>query len=133
MKYLKIVIGVISAVAVLMGCVWMLQGINVLPGSFMTGDIQWTYRGAGMVTIAAALLWWVLRTPGIWRAVVGSLGVLMILGGAIWVLQGLNIMLGSPMSGDIRWSYRGGIQAAIGIALLALALRARASKPSANP
>jgi len=34
------------------GVIWILQGINVLPGSFMTGQIQWAYRG-GIAAAAA--------------------------------------------------------------------------------
>jgi hypothetical protein len=36
------------------GTVWILRGINVLPGSFMTGQIQWAYRGA--IPRASALM-----------------------------------------------------------------------------
>jgi hypothetical protein len=35
---------------VLIGAIWFLQGINVLPGSFMTGQIRW----AAYVGIAVA-------------------------------------------------------------------------------
>ena len=38
-----------GAILVLMGIVWFLQGINVLPGSFMTGQIRWAVYGACMV------------------------------------------------------------------------------------
>jgi len=37
------------------GIVWILQGINVLPGSFMTGQIQWAYRGA-IATVAGLVI-----------------------------------------------------------------------------
>lgn len=61
MKYLRIGGAVLGALCVLMGVVWIFQGINVLPGSFMTGDINWSYRGgvlavAGLVLLAIALL-----------------------------------------------------------------------------
>jgi uncharacterized membrane protein HdeD (DUF308 family) len=41
------------------GCVWILQGINVLPGSFMTGQTKWAVYGvvsliAGVVLLIAA-------------------------------------------------------------------------------
>jgi hypothetical protein len=67
MKYLRIGGAILGALCVLMGVVWIFQGINVLPGSFMTGDINWSYRGgvlavAGMVLLAIALL--VGRTKG---------------------------------------------------------------------
>jgi hypothetical protein len=38
-----------------MGVVWILQGINVLPGSFMTGHIEWAWRG-GISTAAGLAL-----------------------------------------------------------------------------
>ena len=28
------------------GLVWMLQGLGLLPGSFMTGRLEWTFYGA---------------------------------------------------------------------------------------
>jgi LPXTG-motif cell wall-anchored protein len=33
------------------GCVWFLQGINILPGSFMTGQTKWAVVG-GLLLIA---------------------------------------------------------------------------------
>jgi hypothetical protein len=65
MKYLKIALGTIAAIACLLGCVWILQGVNILPGSFMTGDIRWAYRGAAVAIVGGVLLYWVLRTPRI--------------------------------------------------------------------
>jgi hypothetical protein len=124
-KYLKVVGGVVATIAVLLGSIWVLQGVNILPGSFMTGDIRWAYRGAGVAVVGGALLYWTLRTPGVWQGVLGTVGVLLIFGGVILFLQGLNILLGSPMSGDIRWSYRGAVQAVIGLALLLVSIRNR--------
>ena len=36
---------IVGALLVLTGGVWFLQGINVLPGSFMTGQIRWAVYG----------------------------------------------------------------------------------------
>ena len=36
---------------ILAGGVWFLQGINVLPGSFMTGDVKWAVIG-GVCVVA---------------------------------------------------------------------------------
>jgi hypothetical protein len=36
----KIVLNVIAILLILSGGIWFLQGINILPGSFMTGQIQ---------------------------------------------------------------------------------------------
>ena len=35
--------------------IWLLQGINVLPGSFMTGQIRWAVYG-GAVVVRIGLL-----------------------------------------------------------------------------
>ena len=37
----------------LIGTIWVLQGINVLPGSFMTGQPFWA--GAGLVAIIGGM------------------------------------------------------------------------------
>jgi len=52
-------------------------------------------------------------------------GVLLVLLGSIWILQGMNVMLGSPMSGQTRWAVRGGILVFAGIAGLVWANRKR--------
>jgi hypothetical protein len=41
---------------VVFGCIWFLQGVNVLPGSFMTGQIQWAVYGGIAVVVGIALL-----------------------------------------------------------------------------
>jgi hypothetical protein len=40
----------------LFGAIWFLQGINVLPGSFMTGQIRWAVYGAIAVAAGISLL-----------------------------------------------------------------------------
>ena len=37
----------------IIGCVWILQGVNVLPGSFMTGQTRWAVYGAFAVVVGA--------------------------------------------------------------------------------
>jgi hypothetical protein len=39
-----------------MGGVWFLQGINVLPGSFMTGQTKWAVYGALLLLAGVGLL-----------------------------------------------------------------------------
>jgi len=46
---------ILGVLLVLAGVVWILQGINVLPGSFMTGQMQWAIYGAISVAIGIAL------------------------------------------------------------------------------
>jgi hypothetical protein len=38
------------------GVVWFLQGINILPGSFMTGQIQWAYNGGAAAIVGIVIL-----------------------------------------------------------------------------
>ncbi len=45
-----------GAILVVFGGVWFLQGINVLPGSFMTGRIRWAIIGGIAVVAGIALL-----------------------------------------------------------------------------
>jgi len=55
---MKIVLNVVGVLLVLNGGIWFLQGINVLPGSFMTGQIKWAYYGGVSLLVGAAVLWW---------------------------------------------------------------------------
>lgn len=47
---------IIGALLVLAGGVWVLQGVNILPGSFMTGDPQWAINGAITIVIGIGLI-----------------------------------------------------------------------------
>ena len=49
---------IVSPVLMLIGGVWFLQGINVLPGSFMTGQIEWAVYGGVAAAAGLALLFW---------------------------------------------------------------------------
>jgi len=51
---MRLLLNVTAALLLLVGGVWFLQGINVLPGSFMTGQIEWAVYGA--ISVAAALV-----------------------------------------------------------------------------
>ena len=46
---------ILGILLILVGIVWILQGINVLPGSFMTGQMQWAVYGAIAVVVGGAL------------------------------------------------------------------------------
>ncbi len=43
---MKILLSAIGILLLLSGAIFFLQGINVLPGSFMTGQIRWAIYGA---------------------------------------------------------------------------------------
>jgi hypothetical protein len=50
-------------------------------------------------------------------------GIILVAFGCIWFLQGVNVLPGSSMSGQIRWSVYSGIAVVVGIALLFAANR----------
>jgi len=55
-----------------------------------------------------------------------GLGVLLILMGLIWMLQGLGVLKGSsPMTGQTLWAVIGPIVAVIGVLVVARAVRGR--------
>lgn len=60
---MRIAIKLVSGLFMLGGVVWFLQGINVLPGSFMTGQTQWAVYGAILFLIGAGLFAWQSRGP----------------------------------------------------------------------
>ena len=47
---------VIAVTLLLVGAVWILQGLDVLEGSGMSGHIVWTVIGAVLVAVAIGLL-----------------------------------------------------------------------------
>jgi hypothetical protein len=59
------------------------------------------------------------------RIVLNIVGVALVLLGSVWILQGMNVLLGSPMSGQSRWAVRGGILIFAGIVGLVWANRKR--------
>lgn len=58
---MKLTISIISVLILLGGLVWFLQGINVLPGSYMTGDPQWAINGAIAMAAGAVMFVFVRR------------------------------------------------------------------------
>ncbi len=42
---MKWVLNIVGGLLILIGLVWILQGINVLPGSMMSGKIQYSILG----------------------------------------------------------------------------------------
>lgn len=53
---MRIALNVLAVLSLLTGCVWFLQGINVLPGSFMTGQTKWALYGGLLVVVGIGLL-----------------------------------------------------------------------------
>lgn len=57
----KTVLKIFATLIFLAGSVWFLQGINILPGSYMTGDPQWAINGGIMMIVGAGLFWFANR------------------------------------------------------------------------
>ncbi|HZK98392.1 MAG TPA: hypothetical protein VFC47_00700 [Caulobacteraceae bacterium] len=57
----KIIAYIVGAALLLLGGGWILQGLNVMPGSVMTGHIQWSVYGAVLVVAGLVLIVWTRR------------------------------------------------------------------------
>jgi hypothetical protein len=53
---MRIFLNILSACLIAMGIIWILQGVNILPGSFMTGQIVWAWRGVACVIVGAPIM-----------------------------------------------------------------------------
>ena len=53
---MKIALTVVGILLAAMGLIWALQGANVLPGSFMTGDPKWLVIGIVCLLAGGALV-----------------------------------------------------------------------------
>jgi len=53
---MKVTMNIAGTILVLFGAIGFWEGINVLPGSFMTGQIRWAVYGGIAVAAGLALL-----------------------------------------------------------------------------
>ena len=51
----------VLVIAILLGVVWIGQGVGLIRGSFMTGHIEWSIIGGILSGAAAIALWWTAR------------------------------------------------------------------------
>ena len=58
---MKVLLSVAGGLVFLGGLVFFLQGVNILPGSYMTGDPQWAINGALMMVLSGGLIWFMRR------------------------------------------------------------------------
>jgi uncharacterized membrane protein HdeD (DUF308 family) len=58
---MRIVLNILGVLCLLVGCIWILQGINILPGSFMTGQTKWALYGCLLVVVAIGVFIWANR------------------------------------------------------------------------
>ena len=54
---------IVGSLVVLAGAVWFLQGIGVLPGSFMTGQTRWALYGGLTVILGMLVIAFARRRP----------------------------------------------------------------------
>ena len=59
MRYVLLILGGLMD---LVGVVWLLQGLGVLPGSFMTGQPFWAVMGAILLVVGSLLVFAGLRS-----------------------------------------------------------------------
>jgi hypothetical protein len=52
---MRLTLKVLGVLVALMGLIWFLQGINLLPGSFMTGQVQWAIYGVIALAVGIGL------------------------------------------------------------------------------
>ncbi len=53
---MRMALQLVGSLCCLIGAVWILQGINVLPGSFMTGQMKWAVYGAVVLLVGIGML-----------------------------------------------------------------------------
>ena len=53
---MRVILNIFAVLLVIAGCVFFLQGINVLPGSFMTGQMRWAVIGGLCVILGILIL-----------------------------------------------------------------------------
>ena len=54
---------IIGVLAMLAGAVWTLQGLGVIPGSFMSSNLTWVVIGLATVVGGLGLVAWSRRGP----------------------------------------------------------------------
>jgi len=111
---MRAVLAVFGVLLTLIGFGWFLQGIGVLPGSFMTGEIRWAVYGVVAVVVGVGLV----VKFGTRRVIVNTVASVLLLMGTVWFLQGINVLPGSFMTGQPRWAVYGAIADGAAIALL---------------
>ncbi len=52
---MRIALTIVAGLFVAVGAIWFLQGVNVLPGSFMTGQTRWAVYGGVAVAVGIGL------------------------------------------------------------------------------
>jgi uncharacterized membrane protein YidH (DUF202 family) len=59
----------VGVLALILGGIWTGQGMNLIPGSFMTGNRMWLYIGLVLTIVGIILIALGLRRPGRGRTI----------------------------------------------------------------
>jgi hypothetical protein len=65
---MKLIGNIVAIVVLVIGALWMLQGLNVIGGTGMSGQSQWLWTGIVLIVVALAGLWWINRGRSRMRA-----------------------------------------------------------------
>jgi len=66
------------------------------------------------------------------KNLLAPVGVVLVLIGVLWTLQGLDVVGGSVMSGKTLWAVIGPIVAVVGLVLIGLGVRSLRRSPTAG-
>jgi len=64
MGLIKAIAAIVGVAAILMGGLWILQGLDIVhwpSSSFMLGDTTWTRNGVVLAVVGVVLLWFSRR------------------------------------------------------------------------
>ena len=53
---MRLVFMIVGILCLLVGCIWLLQGINILRGSMMSGQTKWARYGVILLIVGLVLL-----------------------------------------------------------------------------
>lgn len=65
MRTVKAIMAVVGIAAIMMGCLWILQGLDIVrwpSSSFMLGDIIWTRNGVILAAVGVLMIWFAQRS-----------------------------------------------------------------------
>ena len=60
-KIVKTILKIFAVLLIIAGGIWALQGLNLLPGTFMRGDPQWVINGMITLLVGVGLFWFANR------------------------------------------------------------------------
>ena len=58
---MRLAVRIAAIVGLALGILWMLQGLNIVGGSFMSGRTLWLVNGAILAVVSLAALLWARR------------------------------------------------------------------------